>query len=409
MRIAHLSLTNFRNYARLELSLPPGPIVLHGDNAQGKTSLLEAIYYLATSRSPYTTSDRQLINWAAEDEPLPFARLVAEVHTGEGSKRIEVTLMLDRSGRGTRFKKQIRVNGLPRRVMDLLGQVRVVMFLPQDMELVEGSPSNRRRYLDVTLCQADAAYCRALSQYDKVLTQRNALLKQFQEQGGRGDRTQLEFWNKRLALNGALVVAGRYKLVRDLERGARRIHRELSGEEEHLRLRYQPGFDATPTPDGQMSFGAAELGAAALPELPVPEIEERFLHALARVRVDDFQRGLTTIGPQRDEMRFIVNGRDLGLYGSRGQGRTAVLALKLAELAWMRERTGEWPLLLLDEVAAELDPQRRTYLLDQINGADQVMLTTTEPSLLSEAFLSEATRWRVEAGYITPEDGPPSA
>lgn len=403
MRISHLSLTNFRNYARLELNIPPGVIVLHGDNAQGKTSLLEAIYYLATSRSPYTTSDRQLINWLAEEEPLPYTRLVAEVQTGEGLKRVEVTIMLERDGPGLRFKKQIRVNGLPRRVMDLLGQIRVVMFLPQDMDLVEGPPSTRRRYLNVTLCQVDPAYCRALATYDKVLTQRNALLKQLQERGRGGDVSQLVFWDERLATHGATIVTGRYGLVRELEQRARAIHRDLSGEGEHLRLRYQPGFDVATTPDGQMSFDAGDLGVSALPQLPPPEVAARFKQALQATRREDITRGMTTIGPQRDEMRFLVNGRDLGIYGSRGQGRTAVLAVKLAELAWMRERTGEWPILLLDEVAAEFDPQRRGYLMGQIDGAEQVMLTTTEPSLLPGDFLSSAIRWTVEGGSITPE------
>jgi DNA replication and repair protein RecF len=403
MRISHLSLTNFRNYARLELDLPPGMIVLHGDNAQGKTSLLESIYYLATSRSPHTTSDRRLINWLADDEPIPFARLVAEVQTREGLKRVEVGMMLERKGREVRFKKQIRINGLPRRVMDLLGQIRVVMFLPQDMDLVEGSPSTRRRYLNVTLCQVDPAYCRALSEYDKVLSQRNALLRQLQERGGRGDASQLAFWDERLAGNGAVIVAGRYRLVRDLERGARQIHRDLSGEGENLRLRYLPGFDPAPTPEGQLSFDAGDLGVAALPQLPPSQIAERFKAALQAHRRDDLVRGMTTIGPQRDEMRFLVNGRDLGLYGSRGQNRTAVLALKLAELAWMRERTGEWPLLLLDEVTAEFDEHRRAYLMEQINGADQVLLTTTEPGLLPDEALRQATRWHVAEGHITME------
>ena len=400
MRITHLSLTNFRNYARLELSFPQGMILLHGDNAQGKTSLLEAIYYLATSRSLHATSDRQLINWLAEEEPIPFARLVAEVQTGEGFKRIEVTLLIEQAGHTRRFRKEIRVNGLPRRMMDLLGQVRVVMFLPQDLALVEGSPSLRRRYLNITLCQVDPAYCRALSEYDKVLGQRNALLRQLQEWGGRGDRSQLAFWDERLAQSGAVLIAGRYRLVRELEQKARRIHRDLSGEDESLRLRYLPGFDPTPAPEGQLSFSAGDLGASALPRLPPPQIAERFMQALLARQAEDIERGMTTIGPQRDEMRFLVNGRDLGLYGSRGQNRTAVLSLKLAELAWMRERTGEWPILLLDEVAAELDPRRRAYLLERLNGAEQVVLTTTEPGLLPDAVLATATRWRVEGGHI---------
>jgi DNA replication and repair protein RecF len=400
MRVRHLSLTNFRNYIRLELSFPPGVIVLYGDNAQGKTNLLESIYYLATSRSPYTNSDRELINWLAEGETLPYARLASEIETGQGIRRIEVTLLNERNGNSMRFRKEIRINGLPHRVMDLLGQVTVVMFLPQDLALVEGAPNLRRRYLNITLCQTDPEYCHALSGYEHVLSQRNALLRQLQEQRRRVDVSQLDFWDEHLASDGAKLIAGRYRLVKELEQRAQRIHRELSGENENLRLRYQPGFDATPAPAGQMSFNVGDLGASALPQLPVKQIAERFLAALQACRNEDIVRGITTIGPQRDEMRFLVNGRDLGLYGSRGQDRTAVLALKLAELDWMRERTQEWPILLLDEVAAELDPCRRAYLFDRLKGAEQVVLTTSEPYLLAEATLDMAARWHVKSGNI---------
>jgi DNA replication and repair protein RecF len=404
MRITHLSLTNFRNYARLELSIEPGVIVLHGDNAQGKTSLLEAIYYLATSRSPHITADRQLINWLADKEPLPHARLVAEVKARIGTRRIEMTLLNEPLGAsGTRFKKDIRINGLPRRVMDLLGQITVVMFLPQDLALVEGTPTLRRRYLNITLCQTDQEYAHALNTYEHVLGQRNALLRTLQEQGRRADPAQLEFWDQKLAASAGIIVAGRYRLVRELERRAQRIHRDLSGEGEHLRLRYQPGFDAAPTPDGQLAFDAGDLGAAALPEMPPADIADRFRAGLAAHAREDIVRGITTIGPQRDEMRFLVNGRDLGLYGSRGQNRTAVLALKLAELAWMQDISGEWPILLLDEVTAELDEHRRAYLLNSIFQADQVLLTTTETSLLPAEFLKGATQWRVTAGTISLE------
>jgi DNA replication and repair protein RecF len=406
MHITHLSLTNFRNYARLEMPFPAGVIALLGDNAQGKTSLLEAIYYLATSRSPYTTSDRQLINWLALDDPLPHTRLVAEVRAAGGLKRIEITVMLEGDNRRGRLKKEIRIDGIPRRVMDLLGEVRVVMFLPQDLALAEGPPAERRRYLDVTLCQTDPAYCRALSRYDKVLRQRNALLKQFQEQRQRGqsfDAEQLAYWDERLASFAAVIVAGRYRLIRALERRAQGTHADLSGDHEHLRLRYEPGFDAAEPSNGQLTFDAGDLGAAALPQLPQAEFRERFEEALQANRRAEVRRGMTLIGPQRDEFRFIVNGRDLGLYGSRGQARTAVLALKLAELGWMVEQTGESPVLLLDEVAAELDPHRRAYLLDRIGGVEQVVVTTAEPDLIADSFLRDAAIWHVIAGTIRPD------
>lgn len=403
MRITHLTLTNFRNYARLALTIDKGMVVIYGDNAQGKTSLLEAIYYLATSKSPYTTTDRQLINWfAVEDEPIPFARIVAEVETEDEIKRVEVTMQLEKMGPNARFKKDVRVNGVSKRVMDLLGQVRAVLFLPQDLSLVEGSPTLRRRYLDITLCQTDQKYCAALSKYNKVLAQRNALLRQFQENGGRGDYSQLEFWDDQMSWQGAVIVAGRYQLVRELERRAQRNHRELSGDDEYLRLVYEPGFDAADdATSDQMTFGASVLGTSALPELPIKEMASRFREALkARWRMDA-RRGQTGVGPQRDEMRFLVNGRDLRLYGSRGQNRTAVLALKLAELEWMRDQTDEWPILLLDEVAAELDPHRRSYLLNRIKDAEQVMLTTTEPYLIGNEYLEIAQRWHIQAGQLT--------
>jgi DNA replication and repair protein RecF len=171
MRIEHLSLKNFRNYTRLEARFPEGNILLHGQNAQGKTSLLEAIYYLATSTSPYTTSDRQLINWRTEDEPMPFAQISAEIlATDRTISRLSITLVREEANSpGERFKKEIRLNGVSRRRMDILGVVAVVMFLPQDLILVEGAPSNRRRYMDNTLNQIDAAYNEALNTFEKVL------------------------------------------------------------------------------------------------------------------------------------------------------------------------------------------------------------------------------------------------
>ena len=402
MRLSHLSLTNFRNYSRLELDMPPGQLVLHGDNAQGKTNLLEAIYYLATARSPYTHSDRQLINWLADEDPLPYARLVAELITGQEIKRIDITLIKEATASGeTRLRKEIRVNGLARRTLDLLGHVNVVMFTPQDMALIEGSPAVRRRYLNVALCQVQPGYCRALSQFEQVLAQRNALLKRLGESRRPEGDDELAFWDARLIENGAIVIAARNRLVRHLERLAQPIHHELTGDQEHLRLRYQPGLNPTANPAGQMAFSPADLGAAALPDLQPELIAKRYLTALKARRDAEIARGQTLTGPQRDELRFVVNGQDVGHYGSRGQNRTAILALKLAEVAWMRETTGEWPILLLDEVAAELDENRRTYLLDKINGAEQVIITTTEPRLLTESFRAHAALWHVEAGRIT--------
>lgn len=404
MHIEHLSLTNFRNYARLEISLPQGkPVVLHGANAQGKTSLLEAIYYLATSRSPYTTSDRQLIHWRTEDEPIPFARLSAEIASRNSPlDRLEVALVLETQMNGgpQRFKKTIRQNGADKRVMDVVGLVNVVLFLPQDLALVEGSPTTRRRFMDDTLSQVDRDYLQAVNTYDKILPQRNALLRRIADK--QASSGELAYWNDQLAESGSVIIAGRQRFLRELEVSAQHFHLDLTGRLESLTLRYQPSFMPTAEGDGQLSFNT--LGLDLHRELTAEAIAPQFADQLKREEGEAINRGVTLSGPHRDELRLLINNRDAGLYGSRGQARTAVLALKLAELTWMRERIGEWPILLLDEVIAELDSQRRAYLLEQIDGASQTLMTTTELDIFTESFLSRAAIWHVTDGQIAPDD-----
>ncbi len=399
MHIEYLSLVNFRNFARLELALPEGAVLLHGANAQGKTSLLEAVYYLATASSPYTSADWQLINWRAENDVLPFTRLSADVVTRRSPlSRIEITLLREGSGTEQRTQKDVRLNGVPRRVMDLIGQLNVVLFVPQDLSLVEGSPAERRRYLDATLCQLDREYCESLAVYEKLVPQRNALLRRIAE--GQASPDELIFWDVQLAEHGAKLIAGRQRLLRELEGLAQAFHLDLSGRREVLEIVYQPGFLPTAEGDGQLSFNVPGLDLHR--ELVPEEIAPQFLAALEASQAEHIERGITLIGPHRDEMRFHINRRDVGLYGSRGQARTTILSLKLAELNWMRDKIGEWPLLLLDEVIAELDADRRAYLLQSINGATQTILTTTDRSVFAPSFLERATVWRVIDGQISP-------
>jgi DNA replication and repair protein RecF len=402
MRIHHLSLTNFRNYARLELDLPAGPVLLLGDNAQGKTSLLEAIYYLATARSPHTTSPRQLINWLAGQESLtPAARIVAQVTHGEAAHTLDVTLMLEpTSGGEERFRKQIKLDSIPRRANDLVGQVAVVMFLPQDVDLVGGAPSLRRRYLDAALTQVDAEYSSALSRLEDVLPQRNALLKQLGERGG--DPDQLAFWDEELAAAGARIALCRQQAIVELGQLADAIHRDLTGGRERLRLRYEPGFDPGRPMSGEFQMPLnLDVPLALAPRWPLEKALAAFRAQLEQRRQAEIMRGVTLVGPHRDELRFIADEVDLGVFGSRGQQRTAVLALKLAEAEWMRGRLGEWPVLLLDEVMAELDAKRRVYLLGRINGANQSLMTSTGLELFGEEFCQRARLLRVAAGQIS--------
>lgn len=389
MHIRQLSLTNFRNYTRLELTLPARVVLLHGANAQGKTNLLEAIYYLATSRSPHATSDRELINWIADqEEMLPYARLMSEVAQGDRSRQIEIVLQKEPvggSGNGerTRLRKQIRVDKATRRAMDLVGQINVVLFMPQDMALVDGPPSGRRRYLDVALCQVDPAYCRALSRYNRVLAERNALLRQWHER--RRDPDELAYWNEQLVGYGVIVMLRRRDAVIELDQRAARLHHQLSGGAERLRMVYEATLAISPQDD------EARLDSAYRAELK-------------QYRQREIERGMTLIGPHRDEVRFLVNDQiDLGKFGSRGQQRTAVVALKLAEVDWMHQRTGEWPILLLDEVLSELDAERREFLLAQVNGVEQALITTTDPTFFDADSLAGMTLLRVEAGRVVEE------
>lgn len=409
MRIRYLSLTNFRNYTRLELSLPEGPLLLYGANAQGKTSLLESIYLLATGSSPLTSIDRQVIRWEAEAEGLPYARVWAEVAHGDCVQELEIVLEKQSLANGTaRLQKTIRVGRVRKRPADLAGHLNVVFFTPQDVDLASGPPARRRRYLDDTLCQVDAAYARALGRYTEALRQRNAALRHLRDE--RGDPAQLAPFEDTIAREGIVVAKGRCELVAELSERAERIQQQLTGGAEWLRLDYVPSFDpgAPPTLKYQMHLG---LQSRQGPPQGIKEGELviAFKQALRARRKDEINRGVTLTGPHRDELRFCagspVQGThevDLGTYGSRGQQRTAVLALKLAELAWMRERTGETPVFLLDEVLAELDTTRRRYLLGQVESVEQAVLTATDTGMFSAGFRERATLWEVQGGVVAP-------
>ena len=401
MRVTHLSLTNFRNYIRLEADLPAGPLILVGGNAQGKTSLLEALYYLASASSPHATTDRQLIHWLAlRNDPRPFLKIVAEVHTAHEIRKIDIRLEVEDAlagaAREPRLKKTVLINGLKKRAGDLSSAVNIVLFLPQDMALVEGSPSDRRRYLDTTLAQIDPVYALALGEYQKILAQRNALLKQLQERSN--GATELEFWDGELCRHGAALIATRAKSLEEIERYASQIHRDLTEGVEHLRLVYQPAFDPLEADTPQLAFGleVPVTRAGLTPDLIASKLREK----LEASRAQEIERGMTLTVPHRDDLRFLASGIDLGIYGSRGQGRTAVLSLKLAELAWLTDRTGEPPILLLDEVLAELDPHRRRDLLKRLGRVEQSVMTTTDLSLFEKEFVETVETWRVNAGTI---------
>jgi DNA replication and repair protein RecF len=342
------------------LDLPFGPILLRGDNANGKTNLLEAIYFLSTTRSVHARSDQQLINWLIlRQEPLPFARVEATIKTRQETFQIAITVVREGDG----IRKDIRYNGAKKRAMDVIGKLTTVMFLPENIELVTGSPAVRRRYLDGTLCQINANYCAALSRYNKVLTQRNALLKELFKRNGNPD--QLLYWDEQLAHDGATLIVHRHNTVLDLDAVARQRHREVSGGQEGLRLHYAPSFDPykRPKPNYQLPLIMEDLAPYSSAAPPIKDVRETFMAYLQRARPEEINRGLTLVGPHRDDFHFLVDGIDMTLYGSRGQQRTAALSTKLAEVTLMQQTTGETPVLLLDDVMSELDGHRRRQVI----------------------------------------------
>jgi DNA replication and repair protein RecF len=405
MHLSHLSLTHFRNYQRLELDLTGRLTLLQGQNAQGKTNLLEAIFYLATSKPVHAQTEREIVDWLAQAEPIPYCRVAGHVQTD--ARPLDLEILLTPRGDGLNFAKQIKINGAARRGLDLVGLMRAVLFLPEDIRLVDGAPGERRRYLDIALCQIDRSYCRSLSAFQQVVTQRNSLLRNLREQGvnpgSSAVEAQLAFWDERLVQHGALVVVRRQAFVVELEQTAQARHAELSGGSEALALQYLPSFNPGGMAEHEYEQLREGLSSEAIREpLLVEQVAAAYQRKLASRRAREILSATTMYGPHRDDLRFLVNGRDLRLYGSRGQQRSAALALKLAEVRAMTEATGAAPLLLLDDVMSELDAQRRSLLLQVLGDADQAILTTTDWEDFSPEFRAGAQLLTVAGGMVQP-------
>jgi DNA replication and repair protein RecF len=361
-----LRLTDLRSYAALEVAFGPGPHLIWGPNAAGKTSLLEAMVVLARGSSHRTTTDAELVRWGAD-----VARLVGQA----GNDEIEATLVRPGSeAAATGARKRIRVNGVARRAAALAERLRVVLFAPEDMLLVAGSPSLRRTTVDQLASALLPGYAADLATYGRALQQRNGLLRAIREETAA--REELRYWDQPFLDAGGAVVAARHSLLARLAGPLAGAHGEIAPDE--------------------VATGALELSyvtnAAAAPG-------ETARDALARRLVETAEKeawnGTTLVGPHRDDVAFVMAGRDLSVFASRGQQRTAILALKLAELDLVTEHDGRQPLLLLDDVFSELDPARRAHLVRRIAELPQAFVTTTTLDDLDPALRAIATPWEV--------------
>ena len=395
MYLKRLSLTNFRNFTRLDIDIPRRSVLLVGDNAQGKTSILEAIYFLAALTSFQTNADRQMVNFSEAKHSSPaVGRIVGEFMRGSRTHKLEVRLILEPVGvgNGQRLRKEILLDGVKKQASDAVGKFSAVVFAPQMSQIIEGGPDERRRYLNLALAQAVPAYAGVLSHYTKALEQRNALLKMLSERGGNAD--QLQVWDETLARLGAQIIHWRIAAIQELEKQAARIHLELTHGHEVLRLAYEPSYDPSPKIALKLDAPVDRSG------IDLKDIERGFLDRLCGLHSEEIERGVTTIGPHRDELRFLANQIDIGDYGSRGQIRTTLLSLKLAEVSWIQARTGQWPVILLDEVMAELDLHRRADLLKYLDVTEQSLLTATDLHMFTPEFVESAKVWHVRAGKV---------
>ncbi len=356
MFVKKLKLSGFRNYKSEEFNFLPATNILYGNNAQGKTNALEALYLFSIGKSFRTQQDRELINFDENSTSLYI-----EYGDSMRSNEIEIVIRRDR-------KKQIKINDVPISKMgDLIGKFCVILFSPDELNLTKGSPNARRRFLDIALSQMRPKYYHILRRYNKVLEQRNNLIKKLRFSPDEAMKQTIYVWNEKLAEYGMTIIEYRKRFVEKLSLYSREIHREISGEE--FLIKYKPAF----------------------------ETKEEFKEKLDKSTDKEIEQGFTLYGPHRDDLDIYTDGKDIKTYGSQGQHRSAVLALKLAQADMVYEDTGEYPILLLDDIMSELDSVRRAYLVGKIKNK-QVIITCTDADEIG--ILNDANLIHIEKGRI---------
>ena len=346
MNIQSVRLHQFRNYKQEEISFPRSIVVLYGKNGQGKTNLLEALYMGGIGKSYRGIADADLIQWNCND-----ASIIIDFFRNGVAQQVKIIL-------SKLAKKELWINETKVPQRELIGTLNEVLFSPEDLQLIKGSPALRRRFMDMEISQVNPAYYKELLQYNRAVSQRNLLLKKMKYEG----RFSIEEWDRQIAVFAASIVKKRLAALHKISFLSGVIHRRLTGGKENMTMSYMQPYD---TVQGQAHICDASWYYQLLQE-HLPE---------------DMHRMSTSVGPHRDDLAFAADGADLKKFGSQGQQRTAVLALKLSELEYVKSETGEYPVLLLDDVMSELDASRREALLEFVRERIQTFITTTEPTI----------------------------
>ena len=357
MYIESLELKNFRNYEDLSIVLDPGTNILYGDNAQGKTNVLEAIYLCGTTKSHRGSKDKEMIRFEQDESHIRMM-----VKKDGVSHKIDMHLKKNKA-------KGIAIDGIPiRKAAELFGIVNLVAFSPEDLNIIKNGPSERRRFMDLELCQLNKVYLQELTSYNKVLNQRNKLLKDIGFQPGLTET--LDVWDMQLVSYGKKIISLRKRFMEELGEIIRQIHSNLTGQKEEIRLLYEPDVE-----------------------------EEVFEEKLQSAREKDLRFRVTYVGPHRDDFCVQTNGIDIRKYGSQGQQRTAALSLKMSEIYLVEKVTKDHPVLLLDDVLSELDSNRQNYLLQSIHNIQTVITCTGLDELIENNFSIDRV-FRVTEGKI---------
>jgi DNA replication and repair protein RecF len=336
MYIKYLNLINFRNYKELNINFCNGTNVLVGDNAQGKTNILEALYYTSIGKSHRTNRDKELVKWNEEETYIK-----AFVAKERLDKKIEIKIFKE-------GKKGININSIKiTKLQDLVGVLNVVMFSPEDLDIVKDSPSYRRRFLDIELCKLNSKYYYNLSMYKKVLNERNTVLKKYNS-----NPDMLDVYDIQLSELGSYIVSERLKYIEKLNQKGREVHSDITQNKEVIEFKYIMQLKET------------------------KDIKNQLYNQLSSSRSKDIERRVTSVGPHRDDFSIFINNMDVKIFGSQGQQRTSVLSIKFASMYIIKELTGEYPLLLLDDVLSELDTKRQEYILNSIKDV-QTLITCT--------------------------------